>query len=243
MTITKVPKLFSATILVLLTFATTKTTTISALPSINLLDVTSKGNLQLQSIPSSLSTSKGIVTIISSPATPTSLLPDIDDFDKDEDRILTLLSSSSSSDDQDNETIRLVCRGSTLQGTTDIERSSLAFCSLLSDSIIVTGIVSGDLEGPFAFRHSRHSRTLTALFRAKLITNNIPSDSSDKLRQVFLLLVVDEDNNTINDLEETLKKEVVSLYQAVAAEKKTAPEFDSIYDLQILKDSSKVRNA
>ena len=38
-----------------------------------------------------------------------------------------------------------------------------------------------------------------------------------------------------------LKQEVVSLYQATAAEQEGSPVFEDLYDIQILSDETKVR--
>jgi len=97
----------------------------------------SAGGLRLK-IPS-LSTSQGVVTIISSPGTP-SFLTSSDD-------VLALESENPPC---------LTCRGATLRDTSSTERSALATSSLVSGAILIDGITEGDVEaGNIAAMHAR----------------------------------------------------------------------------------------
>jgi hypothetical protein len=181
-----------------------------------LLDAAGKGTLQLQSIPQAISTIKGIVTIIDGPSS-------------DENSILSFATGG-------DDSIQILCKGAALEQTSELERSSLAFCSLLSNAIIVNGVSTGELDGS-SFRDSRHSRTLTTLFRAKLLDNKL-SDPETKT-VTTLIFVCDKQEE---DLGAMLLQDVLALYQAAAAERPDSPVFSSLYDIEVTTDFEKVRN-
>ena len=154
-------------------------------------------------------------------------------------------------------------------GTTDLERLSLAFCSIVSNVVVLTGITLGDIDTSSptsmtsSFRQSRHSRTVTVLFRAKInsyqsqqqqssendTTNNNKGKeevivvTNPPVRQT-LILVIDHDTTDENQLKSMVQNEIISLYQAAAVEKVNAPTFETLYDLQIIMTTQvdKVRN-
>jgi hypothetical protein len=183
-----------------------------------LLDAAGQGTLQLQALPKLLSTAKGIVTIIDIPVSDgSSISSDI---------------LSVASDDEDS--IQILCKGAALEQTSELERSSLAFCSLLSNVIIVNGISSGELDGS-SFRDSRHSRTLTTLFRAKLLeTKQINTEATTTTSLIFVCDTYDK------ALEALLRQEVSALYQAAAAERSVSPAFSELYDIEVTSDFNKV---
>ena len=116
---------------------------------------------RLLSVPSSASTADGVVAVVSSPGTPSQLLS------TDPSNVLELMKESPST---------LVCRGATLSGMSPEDRTSISVCSLLADCIVIDGVTGGDIES--GFRTSRHARTLTGLFRARLRAGD--SEESDR---------------------------------------------------------------
>lgn len=183
-------------------------------------------NLQVQSIPSSLTTSDGIVAVVSSPGTPSFLV-------KDEDDVLCLV---------DDERY-LQCRGPTLKGSSEAERVSLATCSLVAGAVLLDGVTPGDIES--GLQYSRHARTLTGIFQARVVDLTTPKSADDDEtaasdatseggsdKKQTIILGVLGDLGSI-DAEEA-KKAVMSLYEAAAAERKNAPSFDEIYNLELV---------
>lgn len=113
----------------------------------------------------------------------------------------------------------LVCRGATLAGTSEAERTALSTCSLVSEAMILEGITAGDVEAGLA--DSRHARTLTAIFRARLLVPRVATQT--------LLLAIEGDS-----VDKTLVQDaVISIFKAVASEKKGAPDFKDLYNLQV----------
>jgi hypothetical protein len=164
------------------------------------------GGLRVQNIPF-IPTSEGVVVVVSSPGTPSAL------FSEPSDDILSLQSEDPPS---------LYCRGATLSGTSDRERTSLATCSLVAGAIVVDGITVGDVEA--GLRNSRHARTLTALFRARVKLDDISGKQT-------LILCLAGDDDAIDTA--ALATEVKGLYKAASVEKKGAGSFNEMYDLQV----------
>jgi len=160
----------------------------------------SAGGLRLK-IPS-IPTSMGVVSVISSPGTKSLL--------STSDEVLSL-----ESDDHP----LLVCRGAALSGTSNAERSALATCSLISGAILIDGITEGDVEA--GWRNSRHARTLTALFRARIALEMGTKQS------IILCIKGNIDSTT----ESTLRTEVKSLFDATAAETERKLSFQDLYDV------------
>lgn len=163
----------------------------------------SAGGLRLK-IPS-ISTSTGVVSVVSSPGT-SSFLVSSDD-------VLSLESEDSP---------LLVCRGATLSGTSNVERTALATCSLVSGAILVDGITEGDVEA--GWRNSRHARTLTALFRARIALE------PDGKQSLILGIKGQIDSSG----ESTLRSEVKALFDATAAESEGKVSFSDFYDISIV---------
>ena len=163
----------------------------------------SSGGLRLK-IPS-ISTGSGVVSVISSPGTK-SFLSTSDD-------VLSLESEDPPC---------LACRGATLSGTSAVERSALATCSVVSGAILVDGITEGDVEA--GWRNSRHARTLTALFRAR-----ISLESSAK--QTLVLCIKGEIDGSA---ESSLRAEVEALFDATAAESEGKFSFSDYYNILIV---------
>jgi hypothetical protein len=163
----------------------------------------SAGSLRLK-IPS-ISTSTGIVSVISSPGT-SSLLTTSDDVLSLESEVRPLL----------------VCRGATLSGTSNVERSALATCSLVSGAMLLDGITEGDVEA--GWRNSRHARTLTALFRARITLEM-------ETKQSLILCIKGEIDRLA---ESALRAEVKALFDATAAESEGKASFQDLYDLSIV---------
>lgn len=157
-------------------------------------------------IPDALSTSSGVVSIITSPGTPSP-----SGFGSDSDAHYLSL----------HDTV-LSCRGATLSAASSAERLSLGTTSLVSGVIILEGVTDGDLE--MGLRHSRHARTLTALIRAKL---NFPSPD----KQTLLLGIMGVEPELV---QKRIHSEIKAIFDAVAAETKNRISFTDMYDLQIV---------
>lgn len=109
-----------------------------------------------------------------------------------------------------------------MSGTSSAERNSLATCSLVAGAILIDGITEGDVEA--GWRNSRHARTLTALFRARV--------ALDQTFSQFLVLCV---KGQVNEKQEaSLKQEVRALFDATAAETNGSASFQDLYDVQVV---------
>eukprot|EP00977_Amphora_coffeiformis_P005971 scaffold1271_cov167-Amphora_coffeaeformis.AAC.6 len=126
----------------------------------------------------------------------------------------------------------LVCRGATLSGTTEAERLSLGTSSLLAGAIIVDGVTIGDLQAGLA--DSRHGRTLTALFRARMQLMEGPPS-----KQTLIIAVHGSEDSFDKD---AIVEDVHLLFEAVAAEKEGTPSFEDAYEIFVTsaEDKSKV---
>lgn len=166
------------------------------------------GTLRRQALPESNSdNSKPIVAIITSPQ-----------INTDMDQVLTWTSQQGESYN------KLQCRGATLSGTSDAERTALATCSLVAQTIVLQDITMGDVQA--GFENSRHARTLTAIFRAKMKVGNTQ-------RQTLVLAV--EQENTIDEQQQTmLAAQVKALYKAAAVEQNNEQSFETLFDLKIV---------
>jgi len=180
-------------------------------PQYTLMDAS--GGLRLNQIASSgASTADGVVSVITSPGTDSFLVSSGEDacvlaFDGDEPL--------------------LVCRGATLRGTSASERSALAITSLVSDAIVIDGITEGDVQAAGFGKNTRHARTLTALFRARL------SSSTDAPGQQALILCVKSSSE--DSFDDVLAQEVRALFEATAAEAKEGNTyFDDLYDVKVV---------
>mmetsp|Transcript_18561 Transcript_18561/g.28061 ORF Transcript_18561/g.28061 Transcript_18561/m.28061 type:complete len:519 (+) Transcript_18561:87-1643(+) len=158
-----------------------------------------------------LSTSLGVVSIINSPGTP-SALPDV----SIDNSYLSLL--------EDEQKPLLCCRGSTMSTSSAAERLSLCTTSLVSSVVIVDGITDGDIER--GLRDSRHSRTLTALFRARYCLDK------ENRQTLFIGLLIDE---VTEDIAKKVNAEIMDIFQAVAEENpRENISFSDLYDLKIV---------
>lgn len=215
--------------------------TVSAAKTVLMMDGGGSSTLQVQSIPSSISASDGIVTVVSSPGTPSFLVKEDDDDDSN--AVLCLVGGSEDDTSPSNNRY-LQCRGPTLKGSSDTERVSLATCSLAAGSILLDGITVGDIES--GLQYSRHARTLTGIFQARVVDLTTTSEddtaaatagdgdegSSTGTKKQTLMLGILGSLESI-DVDAT-KKVVTSLYDAAAVERKGAPSFDDVYDLEIV---------
>ena len=183
-------------------------------PQYALMDAS--GGLRLNKIASSgASTADGVVCVITSPGTDSFLVSSSDD-------VLAF----------DGDDSRLICRGATLRGTSASERSALAITSLVSDAIIIDGITEGDVQAAGFGKNTRHARTLTALFRARL------SSSEDAPGQQVLILCVKSASK--DSFDSVLAQEVRDLFEATAAETtESNTSFDDLYDVQVVSVTSK----
>lgn len=116
----------------------------------------------------------------------------------------------------------LVCRGAQLKGTSDQERTALATTSLVASVILVDGITLGDVQD---LANGRHARTLTALFRTRLLL------AVEEAPQTLLLGVQGE---LSADQQRLVLTAVNMLFEAVAVEKKHSKSFQDLYNVQIV---------
>lgn len=167
-----------------------------------LMDASGSLNRQIPDV----STSGGVVAVVSSPDTP------------------SFLGESSTEllawDDTSN---RLTCRGATFASAASApERTSLGTTSLAANAIILDGITEGDVE--MDLRMSRHARTLTALMRARLAMDSPP-------KQTIILGVLGPVDEAV---ESVLTDEVQSLFEATAAEANKEAEFEEMYEVVVI---------
>jgi hypothetical protein len=168
-----------SSLIIILALAVTVVNAITS-PQYTLMDAS--GGLRLNKIASSsISTADGVVSVITSPGTDSLLVTSV----TEEDGAAILALSSSSSSSSDDNVPRLICRGATLRGTSAAERSALAITSLVSDAIVIDGITEGDVKAAGFGKNTRHARTLTALFRARL-TFLESSSVVDANRQIYI---------------------------------------------------------
>ena len=154
-----------------------------------------------------VSTSNGVVAIISSPGTP-SLLGTSNE-------ILSLMPGS--------DTACLSCRGATLHAASPSERLSLTTTSLVAGAVIVDGITEGDIE--VGLKNTRHARTLTALFRARLA---LDSES----QQTLILGVLSQVDDAT---QASIRSEMNDIFDATAAESSgRTPSCNDMYDIVVL---------
>jgi len=172
------------------------------------------GALKLGKLPEPSSDS-GTYALISSPGTSSPLL---------EEEVSAPLSTSADC---------LICRGATLSGTSEAERLSLGTSSLLAGAIIIDGVTIGDLQAGLA--DSRHGRTLTALFRARMQLMEGPPS-----KQTLIVAVHGGEDSFDKD---AIVKDVHLLFEAVAAEKEGTPSFEDVYEIFVIsaEDKTKVR--
>lgn len=174
--------------------------------------IENSGALKLGGLPSG---ENGLYVLVSSPGTPSPLVK--------QDMNVPLAAVDDC----------LICRGATLAGTSDAERISLGTCALVAGALVVDGITMGDLQAGLA--NSRHGRTLTALFRARVM---LAENSSAK--QTLILVVHGSDASMDKD---AVVSEAKSLFEAVAAEKSGSTSFEDSYEVFVtsVEDESKVR--
>jgi len=191
-------------------------------PQYTLMDAS--GGLRLNKIASSsISTTDGVVSVITSPGIDSLLVTS--GTDKNGDTILALSSSSS-----DDNIPRLICRGATLRGTSVAERNALAITSLVSNAIVVDGITEGDVRAAGFGKSTRHARTMTALFRTRLTF--IESSLGVASRQALILCVKTTSDESFNAV---LAQEVRNLFEAAAAEvKEDDIPFDDLYEVRVV---------
>jgi len=190
----------------------------------------------IQSIPGEAVS--GITTIVTSPGTPSRVLSSSSAIPSDKDDVDSVLLAA-----LDEGT--LVCRGATLGSPTttttgaaapddeELTCRALAVCALVSDCLVIDGVTVGDVES--GLRNSRHARTLSALFRSRLMT--AAADGGGSGRQTLLLAVSGSDVDKA-----ILEQDVEALFKAIAVERKeSVGSFSDLYDLRVVPCDSKVR--
>jgi hypothetical protein len=117
---------------------------------------------------------------------------------------------------------RLICRGAQLKGTSDPERAALATTSLIASVILVDGITQGDIQD---LANTRHARSLTALFRARLLL------AVEEAPQTLILGV---QGDLSADQHRLVLTAVNMLFEAAAIERKHSKPFQDLYTVQIV---------
>jgi len=182
---------------------------------------------------------EGVVAVIASPDTPSAFVAGGGEIDVSGNNALSLQRLS----DNDDAPMVLVCRGATLSdGDSDADDDStststcLSVTSLVADSIIVDGLTEGDVEA--GLESSRHARTLTAIFRSRVLLMDTHDSNGDPLAPQTLVLCVSSSSSSGEEEEvasqhvAAVEKQVEDLYQAVAAQSPTALSFKSRYKLR-----------
>ncbi|KAG7373222.1 hypothetical protein IV203_033946 [Nitzschia inconspicua] len=192
----------------------TSSSSSSSIGSPILMDTSGGLRLKIPTIP----TNEGVVAIITSPGSIQSLLT----AQSNDDNVLAL---------EDN---RLICRGATLQSMTAAQKSALALTSLVATVIVMDGITIGDILAA-GWKNTRHARTLTALFRARLALD-VSSSSSSSEKQTLVLCVK---TDSVESVGSTLMAEVKALFEATVVETKASGSFDDLYTVVVKSVSSK----
>jgi hypothetical protein len=118
---------------------------------------------------------------------------------------------------------------------------SLVTSTLVAGSIVLDGISVGDLEA--GMRDSRHGRTLSAIFRARLspaVESEGDSDDGLGSKQTLMLPVKAEE---LPLAEATIASDVTSLFTAAALACGSSLSFGQLYELKIVSytDPAEVR--
>jgi hypothetical protein len=168
-----------------------------------LMDTLGGLRLKIPTIP----TKEGVVAVITSPSSMNSLLTAYNDNDN----VLAL------------ENNRMICRGATLQTMTTAQKNALALTSLVANTIVAEGITVGDIKAA-GWMNTRHARTLTALFRARLALD------ATSYQQTLVLCVKSVELDTF---EKILLSEVKELFEAMLVEAKASASFSEMYTVVV----------
>lgn len=82
---------------------------------------------------------------------------------------------------------------------------------------------------------TKYARTLTALFRARLLQTANETNAS---KQAILLGWIGTSEDGGDDTDSVLDTQVRALFQATAVEHKDSPSFDDLYSLQVVPTST-----
>jgi hypothetical protein len=139
----------------------------------------------------------------------------------------------------------LVCRGCMLRdGTTSAtSHQALAACSTISQCLVLDGITLGDVQA--GLRHTRHARTLSALFRSRAALSQTAAASSATTaaaaasnKQVLVLAVSVHENEPLDDTSAVVVQQVRALFQAATFGLNGPKNLEDWYDLRITPISS-----
>lgn len=176
---------------------------------------------KMRSVPGSAAS--GIVTVVTSPGSPSALIGDAD-ADGGADALLSVTDQGV-----------LVCRGLTLGAVAleDFCSSCLAVCSTVSEAIVLEGITVGDVEA--GLRNTRHARTLTALFRSRATiaaTTTAAAEAAPALQT--LILTVSGAPNDVEDSRSAVLAEVQALFKAATVGIAGSKGMEDHYDFQVV---------
>ena len=174
------------------------------------------GNLRVNTVSDSTTLEGGVLTYITSPGTPSSLVDSSDGV------VLSLLEAGPPA--------TLMCPGATLSSSSESDCISLATSTLVANCIVVDGMTAGDIEAGLS--ESRHGITLSTLFGAKIAARgDDDDDNTDATKQTLVLPIRGAD--TVS--EEAIVQQVESLFAAAAAaESSTKLSLGEFYDLKIV---------
>jgi hypothetical protein len=171
--------------------------------------------------------SSGLVTIVTSPGMTSTLIA----AEIDKEAVVSVLESGDT----------LVCRGCTLNDNDGsataaaISHQALAACSTMSQCLVLEGITLGDVQVA-GLRHTRHARTLSALFRARAAVTASASAAAASTttpnKQVLILAVSVHENEQLDD-SSAVVQQVRALFQAATFGFNGPKNLEDWYDLRI----------
>jgi hypothetical protein len=166
--------------------------------------------------------SSGLVTIVTSPGMTSTLIA----TEIDKEAVVSVLENGDT----------LVCRGCTLRdGTTSAtSHQALAACSTISQCLVLEGITLGDVQA--GLRHTRHARTLSALFRSRAALSQTAAAPTSK--QVLVLAVSVHENEPLDDTSAVVVQQVRALFQAATFGLNGPKNLEDWYDVRITPISS-----
>lgn len=207
------------------------------------------------------SSSSGIVTVVTSPNVPSMFLPQ--QHNNDDETASAVVSTRLP--ERPNDCTLLICQGSTLGpspatstagiSTTssigvlspeELRCSGLAVCSAVANAIVVEGVTVGDVEA--GLRHTRHARTLTALFRARVavtttttiealnekesITSVDGDDATNIQKQTLIVAISDAPDDDLD--ESAVLLEVNEIFQAATVCSNNGKDMTDLYEIRVV---------
>jgi hypothetical protein len=121
------------------------------------------------------------------------------------------------------------------------ERTALATASLVSNSIIVDGVTVGDVEAGLSYQ-TRHSRTISILFRSRLAAAATAESDETIPRQtlIFAIRSSSSDDESGIDLESRAMKGLQHTFDAIVVESGLRKKLSlgDLYDVKVISVSN-----